>query len=60
MSDDDIERIAWDLITRFGDLAAPITRELAAPSDEAQDEMLLATEAWRDIIDRIEWLYPTR
>jgi hypothetical protein len=56
MSGDDIECIAWDLIARFGDLAAPIACELASASDEAQHEMLLSAEAWRDIINAIRWL----
>ncbi len=60
MSGDDIERIAWDLIARFGDLAVPIACELAVASGEAQHEIVLSAETWRDIIDRIEWLYPTR
>ena len=59
MSGDDIERLAWDLIARFGDLAAPIACELAAASGEAQDEIALSAETWRDIINAIEWLYPT-
>src|ERR1044071_7770899 len=31
--DNDIERIALDLIERFGDLAVPVARELTAVSD---------------------------
>jgi hypothetical protein len=57
MSGDRIERIAWDLIARFGDLAAPVARELAAVSDEIQEHMLYPTELWRDIINTIERLH---
>jgi hypothetical protein len=57
MSGDHIECIAWDLIARFGDLAAPIARELAAVSGEMQDHMIHPTELWRDIIDIVERLH---
>ena len=54
----DIERIALDLIDRFGDLAEPIAREWATASGEAQDEMLLAPQTWQAIINTIERRYP--
>ena len=56
MSDDDIKHIALDLIERFDELAVPIARELAAVSNEAQDDMLLSAEAWRNVIIAIEQL----
>jgi hypothetical protein len=56
----DVQRIALDLIERFGDLAAPIARELATASDAAHDEMALSSETWRAIINTIEFLYPTQ
>jgi hypothetical protein len=53
---DEVERIALDLIERFGDAVVPIARELAAASIKARDEMLISAETWRDIIDVIERL----
>ena len=53
----DIDRIALDLIERFGELAEPIARELATASSEAQDEMLLSPQTWQAIINTIEWRY---
>ena len=53
---DGIERVAREMIERFGELAAPVARELAAASDEVQDEMLISAEAWRAIADAIERL----
>lgn len=55
----DVEYVALDLIERFGDLAEPIARELAVVSHETQDDMLLSTEAWRDVIDAIKRLHLT-
>ena len=52
----DIERIALDLIDQFGDLAAPIARELATASGEVQDDMLLSAETWRAVINAVEQL----
>ena len=48
-----IERLALDLIERFGDFAAPIARELAEIANEPHGEILSA-ETWRDITDAIE------
>jgi hypothetical protein len=53
MSGDDIERIALDLIERFGDFAASIARELADIANERHGAALCA-ERWREITDAIE------
>jgi hypothetical protein len=53
---DGIERIAREMIDRFGDGAAQIARKLAEVSDEVQDKMLPSAEAWRAIADAIERL----
>jgi hypothetical protein len=51
--DHDVDRIARDLFERFGELAALIARELAAVSNEVQDEIVLPAKTWCDIIDSI-------
>jgi hypothetical protein len=55
----DIDRIALDLIERFGEFAMPLARDLAATSGKAQDQTLLPAETWKAIINTIERLWPT-
>ena len=55
---DGIERIAQEMIDRFGDGAAHIARKLAEVSDEVQDKMLPSSAAWCAIADAIERLSP--
>jgi hypothetical protein len=50
---DDVERVALDLIERFGDFAASIARELAEIANENHGRILSA-ETWRDITDAVE------
>jgi hypothetical protein len=51
-----IERVAREIIERFGDGAVHVARKLAEVSDEVQDEMLTSAETWREITDAIERL----
>ena len=53
---DGIERIAREMIDRFGEGAAHIARKLAEISDEVQDDRLPSAEAWRAVADAIERL----
>ena len=56
----DIERIAFDQIERFGELAEPIARELATASSEARDEMLLSPQTWQAMRSRMQYSYGRR
>jgi DNA repair exonuclease SbcCD ATPase subunit len=51
-----INRVAREMIERFGDGAAQVARKLAEVSDEVQDEMLTSSQTWREIADAIERL----
>jgi hypothetical protein len=53
---DGIERIAREMIDRFGDRATHIARKLAEVSDQVQDKMLPSAAAWCAIADAIERL----
>jgi len=50
----DVERIALEMIKRFGDGAAPIARELAEIADVLAD--LCSAEKWSNIARSIERL----
>ena len=52
-----IERVAREMIDRFGDGAAHVARKLAEVSDEVQDEMLTSAETWNEIAEAIEQLF---
>ena len=54
MSADEIERIALEMIERFGEGAAYVARKLAEVSDEVQDDTLTPAETWNAIADAIE------
>jgi hypothetical protein len=51
-----IERVAREMIERFGDGAAHVARKLAEVSDEVQDEMLTSAETWHEVALAIERL----
>jgi hypothetical protein len=51
-----IDRVAREMIERFGEGAVQVARKLAEVSDEVQDEMLTSPETWREIADAIERL----
>lgn len=51
---DHIERIALEMIERFGDGATYVALVLADVSDEVQDDMLRSAETWRDIAEATE------
>jgi hypothetical protein len=51
-----IERVAREMIERFGDGAAHVARKLAEVSDEVPDEMLTSAKTWREIADAIDRL----
>ena len=53
---DGIERIAREMIDRFGDRATHIARKLAEVSEQVQDNMLPSAAAWCAIADAIERL----
>ena len=53
MSVDGIERIAREMVDRFGDQATHIARKLAEVLDQVQDKMLPSADAWRAIGDAI-------
>ena len=55
---DGIERIAREMIDRFGNRAADVARKLAEVSNQTQDKMLPSAEAWCVIADAIERLQP--
>ena len=59
MSDDGIERIAREMIDRFGDRAVHVARKLAEISDQVQDKMLPSAAAWCAIADAIDRLSRT-
>jgi hypothetical protein len=50
---DDLERVALEMIKRFGDAAADIARELAERAEERRRD---TAPAWREIADAIERL----
>ena len=50
--DDDVERVALEMIKRFGDGAAHIARELAEIADVLDD--LSSAERWSNIARAIE------
>jgi hypothetical protein len=49
-----IERVARQMIDRFGEEAEYVARALAEVSDEVQDELLMPGETWREIVEAIE------
>jgi hypothetical protein len=53
---DGIERIAREMIDRFGDRAVGVARKLAEVSAQVQDKMLPSAGAWSAIADAIERL----
>jgi hypothetical protein len=53
---DGIERVALEMIERFGDRATHVARKLAEVSDQVQDKMLPSAAAWCAIADAIERL----
>jgi hypothetical protein len=53
---DDVERLALEMVVRFGTGAARVARGLARSAEEQQRN---TAQAWRDIADAIERLLTT-
>ena len=55
--DEDVERVALEMVGRFGAEAAHVARELA---ERAAGRRRDTAPAWRDIADAIERVWPNR
>ena len=55
--DDDVERVALEMVGRFGAEAAHVAHELAKSAEGRRRD---TAPAWRDIADAIERLWPNR
>ena len=53
--DDDVERVALEMVGRFGAETSHVTRELAK---SAEGRRRYTAQAWHDIADAIERLWP--
>ena len=55
--DEDVERVALEMVGRFGAEAAHVARELAERAARRRRD---TAPAWRDIAEAIERLWPNR